>query len=86
MVGLVGVTTVSPVGTEGEGEGEATEEEEAATEAEGDTIMADLPAMVPVTGGTECGAGRGCIYLVISCKNSHCRTSIFCYCLTLLLS
>jgi hypothetical protein len=81
VVGLVGVITVSPVGTEGEGEATG---EEVATEVEGDTIMADLLAMVPVTGGTKRRAGRGCTYLVISCKNSHCRTSIFCYCLTFL--
>ena len=60
-MGLVGVTTVSPVGTEAEGEATG---EEAATEAEGDTIMVDLLAMVPATGGTECG-GRGFTYMVI---------------------
>lgn len=53
-MGLVGVTTVSLVGTEGEVE--ATGEEEATEEGEGDTITVDLLAMVPVTGGTECGA------------------------------
>ena len=52
---LVGVTTVSPVGTEGEGEamGEATGEVAAAMEVEGDTIMVDLLVMVPATGGTK---------------------------------
>ena len=64
---MVGVTTVSPVGTEGE---EEATEEGAATEAEGDTITVDPPAMVPATGGTECG-GRGFTSVVISCKNSH---------------
>ena len=63
VVGLVGVITVGM-----EGEGEATGEE-AATEVEADTITVGLPAMVPVTGGIECG-GRGCTYMVI-CKNSH---------------
>ena len=56
---LVGVTTVSPVGTEGEGEATG---EEGAMEAEGDTIMVGPPAMAPVTGGTECGWSRERMY------------------------
>ena len=58
-VALVGVTTVSPVGTEGEGEATG---EEGALEAEGDTIMVGPPAMAPVTGGTECGWSRERMY------------------------